>query len=989
MKKKKIFLSVLGILLILLNVFISSSSAVLANDDSGGVSSTEESASDDGSTAFSVATLANSVVASGTFGTSKWEIDSTGTLTINEGQFSDNLLNASPWKSYIDQINRIVFAGNVKAASNSQYLFFGLKNVTNIENLNLLDTSNVTSMLSMFAACSSLVQLDLSNFKTSKVTNMGSLFYYCKALKNLDLSSFDTSSVTYSMLSMFRDTNLTSLDLSNFDTSKVTNMGGMFYNCPNLTDLDLSSFDTSKVTNMANIFTGTLPFKLTLGKNFKFGINSNLPEITKTSDYTGNWRNIGTGTAIDPAGSNVWHSTDLMNNYNGSIDFDTYVWEPVNQTIKFDANGGTTEQTSITGKTDATIDLTDVKSATRDGYTFNGWYTDKTGGTKLPDSITMPAGGMTYYAQWTVNQESATVSYIDDTTNTIITTDNLSGPYGTTDEYRTKPSIDNYINNGYEFVSDNYPSDGVVYNQSGIVQKFEVHLKHATKIETESQVITQTIHYDYANGDKALDDYTATLDFNRSVTTDLVTNNKTYGDWEAKTNTVFLEVESPAITGYTPNPSKINAIESITGDSLNKEATVIYTANIEHATVSYIDDTTGNVLSTAQLSGSYGTTDEYRTKPSIDTYKAAGYKFVSDNYPSDGVVYNQSGTVQNFEVHLEHKTSDQVETKTVTRTIHYLYSDGSKAAEDFVNTISFVRTATTDEATGEITYTDWQSVEGTTTFDSVVSPVITGYTPDNSEMPAIDNVSNTTADIDQTVTYHPNTEQATVTYIDDTTGEVLSIDELSGLYGTTDAYRTATKIQFYQDKGYLKVSDDYPSSGIIYDQPSVVKSYTVHLKHAISQSEETHRVTQIIHYIYSDGSQALDDYKANLDFKRAVYTDNVTGLNTYGDWLSLSEATFKQVDSPTIGGYTADQLFISVIENVTGSTEDMAFTVTYKKNPVVDNSSGKLNNDGQLSHSKDKLPQTNVIQTNIQILVGLLILGLAVALGFKNRKNNN
>lgn len=36
------------------------------------------------------------------------------------------------------------------------------------------------------------------------------------------------------------------------------------------------------------------------------------------------------------------------------------------------------------------------------GYTFDGWYTQPTGGTKLTESSKMPASDMTYYAHWTV-----------------------------------------------------------------------------------------------------------------------------------------------------------------------------------------------------------------------------------------------------------------------------------------------------------------------------------------------------------------------------------------------------------------------------------------------------------------------------------------------------------------------------------------------------------------------------------------------------------
>ena len=117
-----------------------------------------------------------------------------------------------------------------------------------------IDTSNVTTIDSMFYNCSNLTTLDLSNFNTSNVTNMNSMFSNCSNITNLDLSSFSTSNVT-NMYAMFdRCSSLKSLDLSNFDTSKVTNMSFMFNSCSSLKSLDLSNFDASKVTNMSSMF---------------------------------------------------------------------------------------------------------------------------------------------------------------------------------------------------------------------------------------------------------------------------------------------------------------------------------------------------------------------------------------------------------------------------------------------------------------------------------------------------------------------------------------------------------------------------------------------------------------------------------------------------------------------------------------------------------------------------------------------------------------
>ena len=144
--------------------------------------------------------------------------------------------------------------GGVIANYDSEYLFYRFSKLTEIENINLLDTSNVTNMWYMFRECSSLTNLDVSNFDTSQVTNMGNMFYECSRLTSLDVSNFNTSKVT-SMNSMFYEcSSLTNLNLSSFDTSQVKSMSSMFSSCSKLTNLDVSSFDTSQVTDMGNMF---------------------------------------------------------------------------------------------------------------------------------------------------------------------------------------------------------------------------------------------------------------------------------------------------------------------------------------------------------------------------------------------------------------------------------------------------------------------------------------------------------------------------------------------------------------------------------------------------------------------------------------------------------------------------------------------------------------------------------------------------------------
>ena len=59
----------------------------------------------------------------------------------------------------------------------------------------------------MFNRCSSLKEINLSNFNTNNVTNMSFMFYKCSSLKEINLSNFNTNNFT-DMSYMFCDCSL-------------------------------------------------------------------------------------------------------------------------------------------------------------------------------------------------------------------------------------------------------------------------------------------------------------------------------------------------------------------------------------------------------------------------------------------------------------------------------------------------------------------------------------------------------------------------------------------------------------------------------------------------------------------------------------------------------------------------------------------------------------------------------------------------------------
>ena len=74
-------------------------------------------------------------------------------------------------------------------------------------------------------------------------------------------------------------------------------------------------------------------------------------------------------------------------------------------TVSFDANGG---KVSSSSKTYTQGDTIGSVSATRDYYTFDGWYTSKSGGSPVHSYDTV-TGNVTLYAHWTENELSGWV----------------------------------------------------------------------------------------------------------------------------------------------------------------------------------------------------------------------------------------------------------------------------------------------------------------------------------------------------------------------------------------------------------------------------------------------------------------------------------------------------------------------------------------------------------------------------------------------------
>lgn len=175
-----------------------------------------------------------------------------------------------------EKIKKAIIEESISPSPERLYLFKDCTELESIENIKNLHTENAKYLGDMFSNCSSLKEIDVSNFDTSLSTSTRNMFKGCSLLKNIDVSGFDTSLVTDMGWMFCGCENLLNLDLSNFDTKNTFNLYSFIHGCKSLEIIDFSSFDTNNVTSMVQIFTNCKSLKkIIFGRNFIINSGTN------------------------------------------------------------------------------------------------------------------------------------------------------------------------------------------------------------------------------------------------------------------------------------------------------------------------------------------------------------------------------------------------------------------------------------------------------------------------------------------------------------------------------------------------------------------------------------------------------------------------------------------------------------------------------------------------------------------------------------------
>ena len=142
------------------------------------------------------------------------------------------------------------------------------------------------------------------------------------------------------------------------------------------------------------------------------------------------------------------------------------ILEPITYTVSFDANGGEVKDAELPNTFDNDYSLT---TASRYGYTFDGWYTAKTGGTKVTEDTQMTrAENHTLYAHWTAKSHKVVFDGNGATSGSM---DDLDVTYDT----KANPTC-RFEKTGYSFAGWSYTKDGdIVDDLSGKVDTVIVY----------------------------------------------------------------------------------------------------------------------------------------------------------------------------------------------------------------------------------------------------------------------------------------------------------------------------------------------------------------------------------------------------------------------------------------------------------------------------------------------------------------------------------
>lgn len=384
-----------------------------------------------------------------------------------------------------------------------------------------------------------------------------------------------------------------------------------------------------------------------------------------------------------------------------------------------------------------------------------------------------------------------------------------------------------------------------------------------------------------------------------------------------------------------------------TGNGSAKLATYVWSQDVINP-LEYRDVVTGEVIDdhhNVSYNGIYQFTNAKTNPTALNKaglfpagwHFATGAELGSYVQPEALTLIDQNGTV--ITMYLA-KDAPTLESKTITKTVHYQDGDGHQLRDDFTDAVTM--TKATDAANGEVTYSPVDA-----TFKAQANPTIKGYTvvtnPVGAE--ATDAVSYGDDDVDYIVVYQKNaptitakTITKTVHYQDtdatelapdftDTAVITQSVDAVSGepTYTATDDTLAGQANPVLT--GYTVITNPAnatTSQTVTFDDSDAV--YTVvYQKKAPETATKT--ITKTIHYVDFQGQTLAPDFTDTAVITKTI--DAVTGEVSY----TSQDDELAGNPTPTFKGYqlTINPTQATTTQTVTFDSANSSYTVVYAK----------------------------------------------------------
>jgi len=281
--------------------------------------------------------------------------------------------------------------GSIIADVNCTGGFAEFDSLTSFSGLDILDTSNVSTMEYMFGNCARLESLNLGSFDTENVETTAGMFYYCLILSKIYVSDlWDMSSVTESS-DMFSEcryleggngTAISSKGVYDKTYAVIDKSGQEGYLTSN----------TYTVTFDSNGGTGTMePQTFTVGVEESLNTNAFAREGYSFSG----WHVSGIDDPIADGGI-----------YAGTTDATLYAtWTRIYYQMSFNNNGGSgvMSTASVAAGSSYTLPTCTFNSPSVN-YKFNRWLTKNSDGTTSAlysaGTTFTPTANTTFYASW-------------------------------------------------------------------------------------------------------------------------------------------------------------------------------------------------------------------------------------------------------------------------------------------------------------------------------------------------------------------------------------------------------------------------------------------------------------------------------------------------------------------------------------------------------------------------------------------------------------